>query len=143
MEVMFADDKNSFLSHNTIDIRFDSTNVELEIVLTWFKSSKLSLNVGKTKCFSLHPLSKREILPQTLPKLLMEKTHVNREPVTKFLDVFINENLSWKDHIHIVSSRMSKSIGILSKSRDVLSKESYKQLYFLFIHNYINYVNSA
>ena len=59
MEVMFADDKNLFLSHKNIDTRFAIMNVELENISTWFKSNKLSLNVDKTKWSLFHPLSKR------------------------------------------------------------------------------------
>ena len=51
--------------------------------------------------------------------------------------------LSWKQHIEILSSKISKSIGILYKSRDVLSKQCLKQLYFSFIRSYVNYENIA
>ena len=36
-----------------------------------------------------------------------------------------------------------KNIDILHKSRDVLSKQCLKQLYFSLIHNYVNYANIA
>ena len=50
--------------------------------------------------------------------------------------------MSWKQHIEIIS-KISKSIGILYKSRDALSKQCLKQIYFSFIHNYVNYANIA
>ena len=143
MEVMFADDASLFLSHKNIDTLFAIMNVELENVSTWFKSNKLSLNVDKTKWSLFHPLSKRQFLPQTLPNLLIEGIHIKREHVTKFLGVFIDEHLFWKQHIEILSSKISKSIDILYKSRDVLSKQCLKQLYFSFIHSYVNYANIA
>ena len=118
MEVMFADDKNLFISHKNIDTLFASMNKELENVSTWFRSNRLSLNVDKTKLLLFHPLSKWQSLSQTLPNLLIENIHIKREHVTKFLGVFIDENLSWKQHIDIVSSKISKSIGILYQSRD-------------------------
>ena len=49
--------------------------------------------------------------------------------VTKSLGVFIDKNLSWKQYIGILSSKISKSIDILYKSRDVLSKQCLKQLH--------------
>ena len=120
MEVIYADDTNLFLSHKNIDILhknidklFAIINVELENVSTWFKSNKLSLNVDKTKWSLFHPLSKRQFLPQTLPNLLIEDIHIKREHVTKFVVVFIDENLYWKQHIEMLSSKISKSIGIL------------------------------
>ena len=51
--------------------------------------------------------------------------------------------MSWKQHIEILSNKISKSIGILYKSRDVLSIQCLKQLYFPFIHSYVNYANIA
>ena len=76
-----------------------------------------------------------------MPNLLIEDVHIKRKHVTKFLGVFIDENLSWKQHIEILTSKISKSIGILYKSRDVLSKQCLKQVYFSFIHSYVNYAN--
>ena len=132
-----------FLSHKNIDTLFASMNKELENVSTWLKSNNLSLDVDKTKWLLFHPLSKRLFLPQTLPNLLIEIIHIKREHVTKLLSVFIDKNLSWKQHIDIVSSKISKSISILYKLRDVLSKQRLKQLYFSFIHNYVSYANIA
>ena len=118
-------------------------NAEHKNVSTWFKSNKLSLNVDKTKWSLFHPLLKRQFLPQTLPNLAIEDIHIKGEHATKFLGVFIDEYLSWKQHIKILSSKIFKSIGILYKSRDVLSKQCLKQLYFSFIHSYVNYANIA
>ena len=36
---------------------FDTINVELANVLTWFKSNKLYLNVNKTNWLLFHPLA--------------------------------------------------------------------------------------
>ena len=58
MEAMFAHDTNLFLSNKSIDTLFASMNVEIENVLTWFKSNKSSLNMDETKwlLFHLHRL---------------------------------------------------------------------------------------
>ena len=47
------------------------------------------------------------------------------------------------NNIDIVSSKISKGTGILYKSRDVLTKQCLKQLYFSFIYSYVNYANIA
>ena len=78
-----------------------------------------------------------------MPNLLIENIHIKSEHETKFLSVFIDENLSWKQHINIVSRKISKSIGILYKSGDLIRKQCLKQLYFSLIHNYVNYANIA
>ena len=142
MEVMFVDDTNFFFSDKNIDTLFAIVNVELENVSTRFTSNNLSLNVDKNKWSLFHLLLKRQFLLQNLPNLVIEDIHIKREHVTR-LGAFIDENLSWKQHIEILSSKISKSIGILYKSRDVLSKQCLKQLYFSFIYSYVNYENIA
>ena len=132
MEVMFADDTNLFLSHKNIDTLFVIMNVELENVSTRFMSKMSSLNVNKSKWSLFHPLSKGQLLPQTLPNLLIEDIHIKREHVTKILGVLIDVNLSWKQHIELLSSKISKSIGILYKSRDLLSKLSKATIFFIY-----------
>ena len=118
-------------------------NVELAKVSTWFKVNKLSLNVDKTKWLLFHPPSKRQLLPRTLPNLLIENIHIKREHATKFFVVFIDENLSWTQHIDLECTKISKSIGTLYRSRSIWSKRCLKQLSFSFIHNYVNYANIA
>ena len=66
--------------------------------------------------------------------LLVENMHIERENATKSLSEFIDKNLSWKEHMDIVSSKNYKNIGIPYKSRDVLRKQCLKQLYF-FAHS--------
>ena len=52
---------------------------------------------------------KKAVTSTNLPNLLIENIHIKREDVTKFLDVFIIENLSWKQHIDIVSNKFLKT----------------------------------
>ena len=47
--VMFADDKNLFLSNEDIKKLFNDMNVELQKMSVWLKTNKLSLNLTKTK----------------------------------------------------------------------------------------------
>ena len=78
-----------------------------------------------------------------LPLLHIDNIPVKREFVTKFLGVYLDENISWKHHINIVSTKVCKSIGILYRTHCILSKFIRKQLYFSFINCYLNYANTA
>ena len=68
---------------------------------------------------------------------------LERTKVTKFLGVLVDENLSWENHIELINTKISKSIGILYKSRNILQKSLLKQLYFSFVHSYLNYANKV
>ena len=140
---MFADDTNIFFSDKCILQLFSNMNRELKKVSLWFRSNKLSLNVEKTKFSLFHPSRKKSAIPDVLPVLKIDNYNINRDNVTKFLGILIDENLTWKPQIANTLMKVSKSIGILYKSRNTLNKHLLKQLYFSFIHSYLTYGNIA
>ena len=118
---MFADDTNLFLSGIHVGDFFFWYELELNKTSLWFKANKLSLNLTKIKYSLFHPASKKRFLRESLPFLEMDNIVIERENVTKFLGVLTDENLSWKQHINDVSTKISKSIGILYKSRGIVN----------------------
>ena len=118
-------------------------NKELRKVANWFKANKLSLNISKTKYSLFHSARKRKDIPNILPPLHIDNVPVKREFITKFLDVYLDENVSWKHRINVVSSKVCNNIGILYRTRCILNKFSQKQLYISFINCYLNYANIA
>ena len=102
--VMFADDTNLFLSNKNIIDLFNDMNTEIRKVSKWFKANKLSLNLTKTKWTLFHSSNKKRFIPQILPDLFIDDFKIQRDTVTKFLGVVIDENLTWKYHIDYVSN---------------------------------------
>ena len=141
--ILFADDSNLFKSSKNLEDLFSSMNTELENISLWFKANKLSLNISKTKFALFHSSSKKRFIPKKLPDLYMDNILIQRENVTKFLGVLIDENLSWKPQISSVCTKISKSVGIIYKTRHLLNKKLLTQLYYSFIHSYLNYANIA
>ena len=113
-------------------------NKELKSVSTWFKESKLSINIGKTKWTIFHLTSKNSFMPTKFPELFIDGITLKRETVTKFLGVFIDENVTWKAHINTISTNISKSIGILYRARLTIRRKQLNQLYLSFVHSYLN-----
>ena len=118
-------------------------NEELFKLGEWFKANKLSLNLSKTKWTLFHPHDKKRFIPEILPQIIIDKTLIQRDKVTKFLGVYVDENLTWKAHIECIDNKISKSIGILYRSRHILNKHQLKLIYFSFIHSYLTYTNIA
>ena len=141
--VMFADNTNFFISDSIIRNLFEAMNEEQRKVANWFKANKLSLNISKTKYSLFHSTRKRKYIPNLLPPLHIVNVPVKREFITTFLGVYLDENISWKHHVNIVSTKVCKSIGILYRTRCILSEILRKQLYFSFINCYLNYTNIA
>ena len=58
---------------------------------------------------------------------------------TKFLGIYVDENLNWKEHVNLIASRVFKSIGIITKARFYLSMPSLRTLYFALVYPYLQY----
>ena len=108
-------------------------NTELEKAKVWFKANKLSLKTSKTK---LNFLKKTIEIPENRPLFMINNIVKKPAKVTKFLGVFLDQNISWKPHIDKICSYLFESIGILYKARKILSKSLLKQLHFPYINNY-------
>ncbi|XP_065658644.1 uncharacterized protein LOC136083166 [Hydra vulgaris] len=141
--IMFGDVTNLFLSHNNIITLFNNMKIELAKVSNWFKLNKLSLNIEKTKWILFHPAGKKHQLPINMPNLFIDDILIKRVIVTKFLGVYIDESLTWTNHIASLCNKISKSIGILYKARSVLNKHTLIQLYYSLIHCHLSYANIA
>ena len=68
---------------------------------------------------------------------------IERTTTIKFLAIFLDEHLSWENHISVVENMVSKNIGILHKTKNIFSMGGLKALHISFIHSYINYANIA
>ena len=73
---------------------------------------------------------------------------INEQPIlrvseTMFLGVLLDDNLTWKSHISLTANKLSKSIGIIHKSRFFLSTHSLRTLYNSMILPYLYYCNLA
>ena len=111
---MFPDDTNLFISDSNIENIFETINEELRKVANWFKANKLSLSISKRKYSLFYSTRKRKDIPNILPPLHIDNVPAKKEFVTKFLRVYLDEDISWRD-IKIVNTKIC--IGILYRTR--------------------------
>ena len=78
-----------------------------------------------------------------LPNLNINGFTTERKSLIKFLGVWIDENLTWRDYIHIVEDKIAKNIGLLYQAKHYLDDNCFKQIYFACIHAYLNCPNIA
>ena len=139
--LIFTDDTSVFYSHSNPNYLQYVMNNELQNFDLWLKSNKLSVNVKKTK-YVIFKTSKKKINHSFLLHYDNETLHqVNS---IKFLGVYIDQNLTWKDHINHVSKKISKSIGIIHISLVFIYSifQNYKvSLYYTLVYPFIAYCN--
>lgn len=58
---------------------------------------------------------------------------------TKFLEVFVDERLSWREHADYVRGKIHKSTGIIRRVRHLVTTECILTLYYSLIYPYLSY----
>jgi hypothetical protein len=76
------------------------------------------------------------------PALILPIDRISNNSETKairFLGVYFYSNLNFDSHIKIVSSKLSKALYILRASRNLLTKNALKTVYYSLFHCHIVY----
>ena len=80
---------------------------------------------------------KKNLNPQG--DVILRNEAIQRVTKAKFLVVIVDQHLNWKDNISMVSYKISKSCGIISRIRNALDIKSKKFIYYSLIHPYHTY----
>ena len=134
--ILFADDSNFFCTGSNLTEVMSVVNKELHLIVDWLNCNKMSLNIEKTHFMIFKPKRKRV---NTSSDIVINGCKINEVKFTKFLGVIIDCDLSWKNHIDQVCSKISKNIGIMTKARSIFKTETLQSLYYSFIYPYISY----
>jgi hypothetical protein len=151
-EILFADDTSLLASLCNFYINKPKTakdledlshkiNRELEKINEWLSINKLSLNVKKTKYIIFH--HNRQKMDEATLNLELNKQPIIRVKEFCFLGLTLNEQLSWKNHIHDVSNKISKTVGVLNKLKHTLPCHVLKLIYSSLILPRLYYCNLA
>ena len=134
--VLFADDTTLLCSGKNFENLMVVINEELAKYKKWFDCNHLTINFKKTNYIIFGP----KILTKNLASCLyIDQIPIEQVHQTKFLGFIITENLSWLDHILYISSKISKTIGILFKIRSKLSLNIMIKMYYSLIYPYLIY----
>ena len=112
-----------------------TVNNELEKLDIWFRVNKLSLNVNKTNVIMF--TNKKQHRPKV--NMILNGTNIEQVSHTTFLGVIIDENLTWREQIKTVETKVSTSIGVLYKTKDVLDIQALRTLYQSLVEPYMSY----
>ena len=145
----FADDTIIIVNGLTWDLAILEAERAFFKIKRWLDSSFLSLNIDKTK-FVTFALTKKG-LPDIQYLMLhdsdcpMNKESckcnnlIERKNNWKYLGIFIDENLSWKDHVNYVTTKVRKLIFKFYELRNVLNIKVLKMIYYSLVESIINY----
>ena len=123
--ILFATDTSVFLEGKDLAKITDTLNAELAKLTVWLSDNKVNLNTSKSHFMIFH-LIKLESSDTNIPVIL---TNTILEQVTfiKFLGVLIDNKLTFEHHI--VYIKISKGLGIITKARKYLNRDTLLKLY--------------
>ena len=131
--ILFADDTNLFISDANTDNLYNIINVEMTKISLWFKVNKLKININK--CCFIHFSN----LNSNAKNIYLEGAPLCQVQNTKFLGVYIDQNLNWSAHIQCISNKLVKIVATVSKIKHLLPKSTLMQLYYTLVYPIITY----
>ena len=71
--------------------------------------------------------------------LKIGSSHVERTHVKKFLGLYIDDRLTFSEHINKICAKMSRSVGVMRRLRAFIPRAIQKQLFYAFIYSRFTY----
>ena len=137
---MYADDTVVYFTNLCTSEIAGVVQDDLKRVVQWMESSRLILNQGKTK--SMLFLSWQNLAKSSNFSTQLYGKTLERVDKFSYLGV-LDENLSWKDHVEYVSSKVSRRLGLLSRIRSCLTLEASKQVSTSLVQPLFDYAEVA
>ena len=133
--VQFADDTTLLFRHRNLNYLRFCIESELLTIQDWFNANKLTLNVDKSSYLLYH--NRKQPLPNF--KILLSGVEIPKTSCAKFLGVWLDDKLKWNTHVNKLISKLKCGIGMLCRSKNLLSTKAKKLLYFGQIHSNLSY----
>ena len=110
-------------------------NYEIKILVEWLRANKLSLNESKTELIIFHSPYKKA--PSITIKINSFK--LVRTKYVNYLGILIDEVLSWNKQFEKLLSKLSSTIGALSKLRYFTPSNVLKSVYYGLFYSHVLY----
>ena len=111
---------------------------QINKIANWLNVNRLSLNTAKTKFILFRPKNK---IPKYDLKFQINNNFITQVKNTTFLGIVLDEFLTWRDHIDLVSKKIIKCAAIISRIRHFTNLNSLKLIYYALVYPYLTYGN--
>ena len=142
---MYADDTSLCFKSKDLSWLNEALNEDLSRLDAWLISNKLSLNVAKTQSMLVSTKVKRKVLDKSSQHLQVKINETELEVVSKikYLGVFLDNSLDWKDQVQAVSLKVSRGLGILKHAKNFLPFSTLTSLYTSIVEPLFRYCCSV
>ena len=126
---LFADDTTYQLSGNDLAQLEREINHELAKSAEWFSDNHLTLHPGKTRYVCHGTIPNRDLILTLNGTMIKRICKGSDEPAFKFLGLWIDEDLSWKEHVRKVTEKIRKLSFKVIQLKKFISKNHVIMIY--------------
>ena len=142
---MFADDCCVYLTGKSLNETKSLFQNSVNDACKWYKTNHLPINTDKSLCMlagSEHMLNRLDEHSKSL-KINIDNVNLKQVSDLPYLGINLDDTLKWNKHILQLCSNISRTLGLLSRLRKVLNKDTLKLLYFSIILPKFDYAISV
>ena len=132
--ILFADDTTLFHSHKDLKYLKWCILHDIDLLMDWFRANKLTLNLKKSSVMLFSPDGKDREFNISISDIVIPTVKE-----TKFLGVWINHKLNWNTNFAKIINKVKQGLKLLGNSKNLLTKEAKKLVYFAHIQSHISY----
>ena len=133
----YADDTTMYCASDSSAALSGGLSADLARVADWVEQNGLKLNEAKTQMLLLSRRRRAKELEDVVVTLRGQE--VTRSDKVKYLGVWIDEGLTWSDHIEVVRKKCFGGLAKLRRLRDSLPEATKKNIYNALILPYLDY----
>ena len=132
--IQFVDNTTLYMSNRNLNYIKHCTNLDALTLKDWFYANKLTLNIDKWMCLLFKPNGKEGNL--TLSVATKQIKNVKK---AKFLEIWLDDELKWTEHLRQLITKLKSKIGLLYKCKNLLMAHAKRILYFVQIQSHLTY----
>ena len=130
----FVDDTTLVYGHPYKHYLHFCIETDLNAIQDWFYANKLTLNLNKT----VYMLFQSKKGDTTDLKIELRGVTILQVRCIKFLGTWLNDTLTWKEHIQKLIMKLNTKLGLLYHGKNFLTEHTMKMMYYAQFHSLPN-----
>jgi hypothetical protein len=133
--VLFVDDTSIIITDSNREDFNITANQMFQDINTWFNINLLTLNFNNTQYLEFRTKNYHNVNTQ----IKYDQECIPNATEIKFLELTIDDTLSWKEHIEQVINKMCSACYALRNIKHIVPVDILRVIYFAPIHSIISY----
>ena len=133
---LFVDNACLLISNICKKTLQDEAKTELENLHLWMDANKLTLNSSKSNVLLINSKLRDK---GKFDNMKIKKSEICITSTVKYLGIYIDEELNFKNHIASIVAKISRGVSISYKIKNFLQTSTLLCVYYSLVHTHLSY----